>query len=967
MRVLGGRRPLFVATLLVAAVLTAACSSVTPEELADHYGFGDPTSLPSDIDDGGPGPDLRAGSDDDTLLTLDPGVDMGVLANGLTYYLRENGRPGAEIEIRLVVRAGSLQQEHADDGVAHFLEHMLFNGTEAFPDNELDRVLQSFGLAFGADTNAYTSYQETVYFLRLSTLDDDTVTTGFQVLAEWAERALIEPDAVVAERGVVRDEYRQGRESVDGFVFSALEDIYVAGTPYDGYRVIGDPDRIDATEAPELRAFYDRWYHPENLAVVVVGDLDIDTMRGQVERWFGGFSPRTDDPGIPTSFDVEPTPDPITDVIVHPDQVGDSISLDWLRPPIDERTVGGARTELLDDLIAEMLTLRTTDAYLDGALQLDDAPLMTTFDMARELRYFGTNLRGPDLAGAFEQYLAIVYGAAQFGFTQDELDHAVGVAIADLDAREDGLGTVVDSTFADLYTQHFLGATGGEAIEDTIVRERAILDEVTPEAVTLRWSEVLASSGPIAVSIGADAADVPTADQLASIWAGVEPTRPVEHHDDDDLDELMTAPEPVAPIDVEQGAGWAGPKVTWRYDNGATVVFEPSNVAEGLIEVSTESYGGYSIMPEGSAALVDLATSAVAQSGLANASVAQVNRLLSGSSVTLDMYIAAESEGMSGSSTPDDAELLFQLIHLSMVEPRVDDTAFRSVLADGELLRERAALDPDTIALLAFTRLMTGTDAHSWIPTADQLESLTPEVLLDVFTSRFSTVDDLVVSVVGDFSAREMANLADRYIGTLPAGPADTFTDIQGDGLAGIERVDVALTAGTADGGVYLAWLDHARWDEGDLATAAVLQQILNSRIFETIREELGASYGGGAAIDLSWTPRDTVQGIVWIDGDPARLDEIVTRTLAEIAELRTSGPTADELGRAKAVLEDEWGFVTNRDFLFENLALARDPDARLLTDENRLRLLPGVDADAVQALTGRVFDPDAYVEVRRR
>jgi len=959
MRIPGGRRPIFLATLLVGSVLAAACSSVTPEELAEEYAFGDLATLPPATDDNAAG-----ALPDDTPLTLDPAVEVGVLDNGLTYYLRENDTPGAEIEVRLVVGAGSLQQEDPDDGVAHFLEHMLFNGTEAFPGNELDRALQSFGLAFGADTNAYTSYHETVYFLRLSTLDEEAVSTGFEVLAEWAERALIEPAEVVAERGVVRDEYRQGRESVDGFVFTALEDIYVAGTPYDGYRVLGDPDRIDATRAPELRAFYDRWYHPENIAVVVVGDLDVDSMRRQVEDWFGGFEARVPAPGVATPFDVEPDPEAITAVITHPDQVGDSISLDWLRPPIDERTVGGGRVEVLDLLIAEMLTRRTIGAYLAGSLELDVAPFLMTFDMARELRYFGTNLRGPDLSRAFEQYLAIVYGAAEYGFTQNELEQAIEVATADLDAQAAGLGTVTDTTFADIYTQHFLGAAGGEAIEDTIARQRAILDQVTPEEVTARWSDVLSASGPIAVSIGADAADVPTADELASIYASFEPVRPVAG--DDQIEQLMDAPDPVAPIAVEQGTGWGGPKITWRYENGATVVFEPSPIAEGLIEVSAESFGGFSILPAGSAALVDLATSAVTQSGVGDASASQVRGLVSGSSVTFAMSISPETEDMSGSATPDDAELLFQLLHLSMVEPRIDDTAFRSVLADGELLRESAATDPGTIALLELERLITGTDEYSWIPTADQLDSLTPEVLLELFRSGFSTVDDLVVSVVGDFSAREMANLADRYIGTLPAGPADTFIDIQGDGIAGVQRVDVPLNQGTANGGVYLAWLDQGSWDEDDLATAAVLQQVLNSRIFETIREELGASYGGGAYVDLYWVPRDTAQALVWIDGDPSRLDEIVSQTLAELADLRTSGPTADEMERATAVLEDEWGFVYNADFLFENLALARDPDARLLTEENRLGLLTRVDADDVRALAERVFDPEAYVEVRR-
>lgn len=956
--------------LLAGAAIAAACSSVPADELADRYDI-DLANLQLDAAE----PTTDAAADNatnradpdappDAQLTIDPEVQIGTLDNGLTYYIRRNTTPGSEMDIRLVVRAGSLQQADPGDGVAHFLEHMLFNGTEAFPGNELDRTLQGFGLAFGADSNAYTGYHETVYFLRLSTDDAETIDTGFTVLAEWADRALIDPAEVVAERGVVRDEFRQGRETVDGIVFSALEEIYTEGTPYEGARVISSAERIEATEAAALRDYYDRWYHPANMAIVAVGDLPVDVMRRQIEDRFNDLTARTGSPGTPQHFTVTPEPEPRTDVIVHPDQVGDSISLDWLRPAFDESTVAGARTRLLDDLIAEMLTERTSAAYLDGSLVLDASPFMSTFDIAAHLRYFGTNLRAPDLGEGYAQYLGIVHGAAEFGFTPAELAQATSVHRATLDEWEDTLGTTIDSVWADAYTQHFLYGDGAEAPAITIARERAILDSVTTAEVTARWAEVLAASGPIAVSIGADAAALPDAATLAQIAKTVEPIAPVDAVTD--LDQLMTPPAPVGPVETERRPGWSGSTITWRYANGATVVFEPSDIADGALDLYAESLGGYSLLPDGSAALVGLATNAVAQSGLGDATVSQVDRLLDSTSITFETFIDAEIEGFSGASTPEDAETLFQLLHLSVTEPRVDDTAFRAVLVDGQLLHDAARTDPFTLAFLELTRLLTGSEFHSWIPTQAQLDTLSADTLLDVYRSRLSTVDDLVVSIVGDLDPDVIGDLADRYIGTLPAGSADTFVDTQGSEPSTVLSADVALPEGTANGGVYLAWIDQGRWDELDLVNARVLQQILTTRIFETIREELGASYGGGASIELTPVPRDAITAILWLDGDPTRLDEMVDRTLAELAELRAAGPTAGELSRARAVLEDEWGFVYNTDFMYENVELARDPESRLLTDENRLDLLAEVDAGSVQDLVVRVFDPGAYVEVRR-
>ena len=466
------------------------------------------------------------------------------------------------------------------------------------------------------------------------------------------------------------------------------------------------------------------------------------------------------------------------------------------------------------------------------------------------------------------------------------------------------------------------------------------------------------------MSITSDPAAVPSGDELRALSIAVEPIRPVEL--DAALDRLMDPPEPVEPIDIERRNGWSGTTMTWHYANGATVVFEPSDIAAGVVDLYAESYGGYSILPEGSAALVGLSTSAVNQSGLGDASVAQVNRLVDSTSAYLEPYIDAEREGFVGGSTPEDLEIVFQLLHLSVTEPRVDDTAFRAVLTEGELIIDSAQSDPFTLAFLELNRLATGGDFHSWIPTQAQLDGLTPEALLSIYESRLSSVDDLVISIVGDIDADAVATLANRYVGSLPAGDADTFIDTQGSEPTEILRANVPLPGGTANGGAYLLWVDHAPWDETDLINAEVLEQVLSSRIFETIREELGASYGGGASIDLYGVPRDTINAIVFLDGEPSRVGEITARALELIADLRTNGPTTDELDRARAVLEDDYGFVYNVDFMYENAELARDPDARLLYDGNRSGLLDDVTATTVRDFVRRVFGGDAYIEVQR-
>jgi len=944
---------------MIAAVLTGSCSSATGD--ADQPAS--PSTTTSASDDASPGPSDDALADP-TPLGLDDEVSTGTLDNGLTYYLRHNDSPGESITIRLVVDAGSRQQAQADDGVAHFLEHMMFNGTARWPGNELDRVLQTIGAGIGPDLNAYTSLDETVYELTITTTDPTAVTTGFTVMAEWAHNATIEEAEVIAERGVVRDEYRQRVENPDGAVGDELFAIYLLDTPYEGRMPLGAPEQIDSTAPDALRAFYDTWYHPENMAVVVVGDLDVDDMLAELETAFVDVTGRGDAPARPVPLTIEPDPEGRVAVVTHSDLVGPNLSVDWLRPPSDPATTGGARTNLLDDLVSSMLERRLDDAYRAGALSVDRAPYFERFSVARHLSYFGTNLRGPDLATAYAELLGYLAGAADAGFAPEELADAVEAHEAGLDAWADTLGTTQDFAWSDAYVSHFLTGAGGEAPTATIARERAILAEVTIEEVSDRWATVSATSGPITVAIGATAADVPTVDELAAVAAAVRPIDPVAT--EAVITELLATPTPVKPVGIDTRAGVYDDIHVWRYANGATVVFERSPIEEGFLRFTAEALGGASTLPADDYPLAVLATSAVGQSGVGEVSSRQLRQFLSSSTATLSPFIEDHHEGFEGAASGDDAETLFQLLHLAVTAPQVDATVMTSVVVDAEQLAAFAAVDPGFQSYLALREIVFATDRYSGLATPEQLETVTAERLLAIYLERLGRVDDLFISIAGDSDADVIRALADHYVGSLPAGPADTFSDFSGPPVTTIERVDVPLPDGSGDGGVILRWARRIDVDPSTLATAALLEQIVNAEIFDTAREELGASYGGEAIIgDNAGVPEDGFEAIIAIDGDPDRIDEITVRILDELDRFGRDGPTTEEFDRARALLLDRYGFITNRELILGNLADERGQAH--LTTQTRSSLLAAVTASDVRRLAGQVFDLDAYVDVRRR
>ncbi|MEL7208938.1 MAG: pitrilysin family protein, partial [Actinomycetota bacterium] len=420
-------------------------------------------------------------------------VRIGTLDNGLTYYVQSNDSPGRGLSLRLVVDAGSLQQEVPESGVAHFLEHMLFNGTERFPGNELDRALQTIGVEIGPDLNAYTSFDETVYELELANITEETVDIGFAVLAEWASAATITEADTEAERGVVREEIRLSDEGADGAVNQAFDQAYLDGTPYESREPGGRDDLILATTADDLRAFYDRWYRPELMAVVAVGDLPIDRLENEVRERFSDLAGRG--PAVDWQEpEVAVIDEPLVRVVTHPDLSDTFGSLDYAVPVWDDGTVGGERLSLMQLLYGVMLRNRLSDAVDRGETDLID-PWGGVFDHHRRQRFLGFNYDAAELGPATVDVLTAVRRAGVTGFDDEELERAVAAFRVEVDNAAASADNLNDRFWAVDYVDHFLEGSDISDADERARRINRLLDDITAAEVTdlFRWEQAQAA------------------------------------------------------------------------------------------------------------------------------------------------------------------------------------------------------------------------------------------------------------------------------------------------------------------------------------------------------------------------------------------------------------------------------------------------------------------------------------------
>ncbi|WP_419925774.1 insulinase family protein [Candidatus Poriferisocius sp.] len=939
----------------------------TAEATEDENGATQPEAPRAD--DGCLSADDTGAESPEGLLPVDPDVKIGMLDNGLTYYLRSNDSPGGTLALRLAVNAGSLNEPVEGAGFAHFLEHMLFNGTEKYPGNDITEALHGIGVEFGPDINAYTSYDETVYQLDL-TIDEeeDSVATAFDVLSQWAHAATLTPADVEAERGIVRDEYRLRVETGLGTVFQIFDRTYNQGSPYEGRDPIGTVESIESTTADDLRDFYEKWYVPSNMAVIAVGDLSVDALEELVQEYFCGI-PAGESPPAPDNWSaLDPTP--AFDLATSPEQGYSYLSLDIRLPSWNPSTIEGDRELWIEQIIAIMVDNRLQDGYEQGFLSQIDPTHWSSFSHTRGLRYYGTNLRADDYRAALADYWSLLLSLKEHGFSEDDLDRAATSIRTDLESAIQAEPTIQDVSYADIYAAHFLEGGDIGRLADTAERFDALLAELEIDDLSERYRRILDESGLILIAVGADPSQVPSVEDMQAALAAAAPgdlPTLIE-----DADELLAAPDPVEPVSagpIEAIADELEDAYEWTFANGARVMYAYSDIAENQVDMEAISWGGWSTLEEGDRPLAQyLATRAVSNSGLGELSPAQISRYLDGLNAGVRPFISETTEGLFGASDTAGTETMFQLMHLYLTQPRVDEQALAEAVDVGDIIISLIESDPDWQGDQAYYDARYG-DAFGWFdlaPSQEALELLTAESLLDIYQQRLSGVDDLVVIVVGDVDRDTVEEMSRRYVGTLPAREPDSFVNRQTPEPDGVLHREVVLgpdTQATVSIYRYEAPIElNPAWQ----AAADVLESLLDARLVEDVREDLGDTYAVSASIGWRFTPEPVVTASVAASGDPEQMPAIEAEMSRVLAEVFAGDIDAGEFDHAVSVVGDNYKVATNNDLISVLLRRVFAEDDELPTTVRLQQELSALQISDVEELAALLFDPDQHIQIVR-
>ena len=927
---------------------------------------------------------------DAAALPFDPAVRRGTLSNGLVYYVRRNVEPQNRAQLRLAVRAGSVLEQEAQRGLAHFVEHMAFNGTARFAKQEIVDYLESLGSGFGPDLNAYTSHDETVYQLELPTADEEVLETGFRILSDWAYAISFAPDEVVQERDVIMEEWRSGR-GARARISDLQLPVLFGDSRYSERMPIGLPEVITVATAEGLQEFADAWYRPELMAVVAVGDFDAEQIEYAIRRHFApppqgaveyARARRSASPVERPQFDVPDHLEARVSVVTDPEASGASLTLYRKLPAEIGQDRAAYRRLMVDGLYGEMINQRLFERR-----QVADPPYIGASAGRGNLVGSTAVLRvrarvsEDGVARGLDVVLEELRRAQLHGFTTTELARAKANQMRGIESAYEERDQRPSARLAAEYLRHFLEAEPVPGIEVEYQLYQALMPEIGTaevDAVADLWAEpgnvVLLVSGPAGISAAAAAAAGVDPDDSAAANAALAGalreqlaaaiTREVDPYEDltGDAPLLARVPEPGAIVGERRLEEIDAVELT--LSNGVTVIAKQTDFRNDEVLMAATSPGGDSLAADEDYVPAFTAAFIATGSGAGVHDQVTLDKLLAGKSVSVSPSIGELFEGLYGEASPRDLETLFQLVTLYATAPRFDPTYFASFQSRLRSQIENRDAAPQAVFNDRLRSVLAQEHFRARPLTLELLEELSLERSRAVYEDRFAEFGDFTFIFTGAFDWEELRELSAAYLAALPAtGREEQWRDVGIDPPPGVVEETVRRGLEPLSTTV-LVFAGAMEWSRTEALTLTLLGEILQIRLRESIREELGASYSYGVGGSGQALPDQEYEVFVAFDSDPERADELLDAVFTEVEWLQAGGEQS-YLDKAKELLRSgrEEQLRTNH-FWLNQIRVAVESGEPFSVIDGFEQRLNSVTLDDVAAAARRYLLRDRYVRV---
>ncbi len=904
-------------------------------------------------------------------MPVDPEVVVGTLPNGLRYYVRANGKPAHRAELRLVVKAGSVLEGDDQRGLAHFVEHMEFEGTRHFPGQGISDFLSSLGLSIGPDANAATSYDDTQYALRVPTDVPGVLDRALLVLQDWTQGASFDQSGIDHERGIVLSEWRMhlgaGERTED-----KIRRVQLEGSRYVDRPPIGDPDVIEHAQREQLTRFYHDWYRPDLMAVMVVGDVDREAVVAMIKEHFSSLSSPSPERPRP-AFDVPDHPGTRYAVVTDKETTTTTVQISDLRPARNQGSVGGYREIMLDQLFAGMLGARLDELsqsanppFLDAAADRGLFPAPRTKDEA----ILQALVASDGVARGLDALATELERVARFGFTATELARAKEAMMRGFERVVTESPDRESASRADEYTRNFLEGEALPTIWQELAFHRRFLPGVTLGDVNALAGDWFPDQNRLVVVSAPEAAGIvlPDQTQLAAVIKAASAKRLEPYVDAAAGQALMDAPPPRGTIVKTTLRPEAG-ITEWTLSNGATVVLKPTTLREDQILFRAFAPGGTSLATDDDFIPARVADAVVPAGGVGRFSAVMLDKILAGKAVAVRPFIDELDEGMRGGSTPQDLDTMFQLLYLRFTQPRADPTAFDAMAAQARGVLANQMASPDVVFNQAIDAILSQNSPRRQPETPGTVDQWDLAKSLAFYKARFADASNFTFVFVGSFTPETIKPLAETYIASLPATHAhETWRDLGITPPSGV--VERPVQKGIAPKSeVAIVFTGPFEYDDAHRLALRTMTLVLQSRLLEAIRQELGGTYSITATPDTEKLPRPEYSVRIDWTCDPARTATLVRRVFDEIRAVKATRLSPDQaaLIREGLLREFEKNSQDNRYLLNQISRRYEDGDAADVAAVDHLPdRIAALTGEAIQQAARTYLDTDNYVKVTR-
>ncbi len=900
------------------------------------------------------------------IVPLDPTVKFGKLDNGLTYYLRQNSRPEKRLELRLAINAGSICENDIQRGLAHFCEHMCFNGTKNFQKNELISVLESMGVKFGTDLNAHTSFDETVFTLQIPSDNKDLVEKGFQVLEDWAHQVTFDETEIDKERKVVLEELRSGLGANDRMQKKYFP-VLLKGSLYADRLPVGTPEILKSFKYETLRDFYSEWYRPDLMAVAVVGDIPIDESERYITNHFARIkSVRNPKPRI-----TQPIPDnvePLISIVTDKEAASHSFQIFIKQQKAENKTVGDYRNKLLVSLYNCMMDVR-----LEELSRKPDAPFLFAgsgysafIGKTRDAYCMYASCKENQICKAMDSVLTENERVKRFGFTNSEFERQKKNLYNSYEDMSADVGKIESNDLANEYVRNFLDGESAPGYETEFEYVKAFLPAIKLEEIndlTKKWI----TDTNIAVVVTAPAKEgviVPTEIEIKELLKNVR-AKNISAYVDSTNDAPLLAQKVIGSKVVEKTEDQVLGLTELTFANGVKAVLKPTTFKNDEILFTAYSPGGDSIYPNSDILSANIASSIIFKSGLGEFNFSELKKKLTGTNLSIKPYISELSEGFNGKCSPKDFETLLQINYLYFTDVRTDSTVFDTWLAQARTQLKTARSNPQILFEDAFTKTVYQNNPRVVsIPSDTQIDELKLNRIMEIYKDRFADASDFTYIFVGNFTVAEVTPLLETYLGGLPSiKRKETWRDVNTRYAPGV--VDFAYPKNSEQQSVVQIVL-HGEfdWNTKDRVTLRMLSDIVSIKLRESMREDQGGVYDLDFSESIWKYPRQEYSITAQWGCAPENVEKLSQTFFDVLSMMKNDGPTDADIQKVREIIIRERETNTkDNGWWISALESSYYNGDKILTYDEFAALVKSIQRDDIKMLANKYFGAKEYIK----